>query len=67
MNRKSLYTAVGSFVVAAALALAGLSEFEFSYGDTFAGQIHVYPAVFFALLGLLLLFLSLRSILRKRL
>jgi hypothetical protein len=66
MNTKQLYTGIGSLVIAGILALMDLTEISTSLSDTILAEINIYPAAFFALLGLLLIFLSVRSYYRKR-
>lgn len=65
MNKKQFYAGIGSLGIAAVLALLNLSIFETRFGETFLASVKVYPAAFFALLGLLLVFMGLKPLLNK--
>jgi hypothetical protein len=66
MNKKSIYTGVGCLIVAGALALFDVTKIEASLSEPIVTAIRIYPATFFALLGLVLLFLGARPPRRNR-
>ena len=65
MNKKPFYAGIAFLVIAACLALLNLIKFETSLGETFLTTVKIYPTAFFALLGLLLLFLGIKPLLRN--
>lgn len=65
MNKKQFYAGIGSVVIAAVFALLNLTIFETKFSETFLASIKIYPAAFFALLGLLLIVMGMTPLLRK--
>ena len=65
MKKKFIYAGFVSWLFAAVLALLKLTTFEANFGNTNLVNISVYPAAFFALLGLLLDFLGLKPLWRS--
>ena len=65
MNKKQFYAGVVSFGAAAIFMLLNVTKIETSFGDTFLASISIYPVAFFALLGVLLVFLGLKPLLQK--
>jgi len=64
MKVKQFYAGTVSLGIAAALALLDLTTIKASFSDPISGSMTVYPAVFFALLGLLLIYNSLKPLSR---
>ena len=62
MKKKLIYTGFVSWLFAAVLAVLNLSRIETTFGDTNLVNVSVYPAAFFALLGLLLVYLGLKPL-----
>jgi len=65
MKTKLFYTGAISMGIAAALALLDLTTIKMSFSDTSLSTMTVYPAAFFALLGLLLVYHGLRPLWRN--
>lgn len=65
MNKKQIYAGIVSLVIAAVFALLKLTQFESKFGETFLASIKIYPAAFFALLGLLLIGMGLRPLMKR--
>jgi len=65
MNKRQLIAGIVSLVVAAVFALLNFTQFETKFGETFLATIKIYPAAFFALLGLMLIFWGLKPLLRR--
>jgi len=65
MKTKLFYTGAISMGIAAALALLDLTTIKLSFSDTSVSTMTVYPAAFFALLGLLLMYYGLRPLWRN--
>ena len=65
MNKKPFFAGIASLIIAVCLALLNLTKIETSLGETFLATIKIYPAAFFALLGLMLLFLGVKPLLRN--
>lgn len=65
MNKRQLFAGIVSLAAAAVFALLNLTQFETKFGETFLASIKIYPAAFFALLGLMLIFWGLKPLLRK--
>lgn len=65
MKRKTFYAGIAAIVIAVVLALLNLTRIETSFGETFLANVNIYPAAFFALLGLVLIFLGLKPLLRS--
>jgi len=65
MKTKQFYAGVVSLGIAAALALLDLTTIKLSFSDTSVSTMTVYPAAFFALLGLLLMYYGLRPLWRN--
>ena len=65
MKKKLIYSGFLSWLLAAFLVLLNLTSLQTSFGDTFQVNIGIYPATFFALLGLLLVFLGLKPLWRS--
>jgi hypothetical protein len=65
MKTKLFYAGAVSMGIAAAFALLELTTIKASFNDTFLANVHIYPATFFALLGLLLMYFGLRPLWRN--
>ena len=65
MKKKLFYAGVISMGIAAALALLDLTMIKISFSDTGLSTMTIFPAAFFALLGLLLMYYGLRPLWRK--
>ena len=65
MKTKQFYTGVVSLSIAVALALLDLTTIKASFTDPISGSSTVYPAAFFALLGLLLIYHSVKPLWHK--
>jgi len=61
MKRLKFYAGAGALAVAAVLAVLDMTRLEASSGGAFLSEVRVYPAAFFALLGVLLIFQALKS------
>ena len=66
MKTRLFYTGAISLGVAAVLTLINLTEIKTSFGETFLVDVNIYPAAFFALLGLLLMYFGLRPLWRNK-
>ena len=66
MKTKLFYTGVISMGIAAALALLDLTMIKISLSETSLSTMTIYPAAFFALLGLFLMSNGLRPLWRKK-
>ncbi len=62
MNKRRLYSGVASLGLALILTLLNFTKIETSFGETFLASVNIYPAAFFALLGMLLIFLGLKPL-----
>jgi len=60
MKTKQFYAGVVSLGIAAALALLDLTTIKVSFSDVSLSTMTVYPAAFFALLGVLLVYHGLK-------
>ena len=65
MKTKLFYAGATSLGIAAALALLDLTTIRMSFSDTSVSTMTIYPAAFFALLGLLLMYYGLRPLWQK--
>ena len=65
MNKKQFYAGVVSMGLAVIFTLLDLTKIEASLGETFLANVSIYPAAFFALLGVLLVFLGLKPLWRS--
>jgi hypothetical protein len=65
MKKNQFYAGAVSLGIAAALALLGLTKFKVSFSNTSLSTMTIYPAAFFALLGLLLMYYGLRPLWRN--
>ena len=65
MKTKLFYTGAVSMGIAAALALLDLTMIKISLSETSLSTMTLYPAAFFALLGLFLMYNGLRPLWRK--
>ena len=65
MNKKPFFAGIASLAIAACLTLLNLTKFETSLGENIPTTIKIYPAAFFALLGLLFLFYGVRPLWRN--
>jgi len=65
MKTKLFYAGSVSMGIAAAFALLDLTTIKVSFSDTSLSTMTVYPAAFFALLGLLLIYHSLKPLWRN--
>ena len=67
MKTKLIYTGAISMGIAAALAFLDLTMIKISLSAVSFSTMTIYPAAFFALLGLLLMYNGLRALWRKKL
>ena len=65
MKTKLFYAGAISMGIAAALALLDLTTIKMSLSDTSLSTMIIYPAAFFVLLGLLLMYYGLRPLWRN--
>ena len=65
MKTKFFYAGAVSMGIAAALALLDLTTIKMSFSNTSLSTMTIYPAAFFALLGLLLMYIGLRPLWRN--
>jgi hypothetical protein len=65
MRTKLFGTGAISMGIAAVLALLNLTMIKISFSDTSLSTMTIYPAAFFALLGLLLMYNGLRPLWQK--
>jgi len=65
MKKKQFYAGIVSLGTASILALFNLGTIKTSFGETFLANVTVYPAAFFALLGLLLIYINLKPLWRN--
>jgi len=65
MKVKQFYAGTISLGVSIALALLDLTRIKLSFSDTSVSTMTIYPAAFFALLGLLLIYQSLKPLWRN--
>lgn len=65
MKKIQFYAGSVSLVIAVALFLLGQTMIKVSFSDTSVSTMTIYPAAFFALLGLLLVYHGLRSLWRN--
>ena len=65
MKTKQFYAGTISLGVAIALLLLDLTKIKVSFSDTSVSTMTVYPAAFFVLLGLLLIYHSLKPLWQK--
>ena len=65
MKTKLFYAGAISMGIAAALALLDLTTIKMSFSDTSLSTMTIYPAAFFALLGLLLMYYGFRPLWRS--
>ena len=62
MKKIQFYTGSVSLVIAVALFLLDLTMIKISFSDTSVSTMTIYPAAFFALLGLLLVYRGLKPL-----
>ena len=62
MKKKQLYVGIISLGIASILATFNVTTFKTSFGETFLANVNIYPATFFALLGLLLIYTGLKTL-----
>jgi hypothetical protein len=65
MNKNRVVSGVVSLGLALILILINFTKIETSFGETFLTTVRIYPAAFFALLGVLLIFLGLKPLRRS--
>jgi hypothetical protein len=65
MNTKLFYTGAISMGIAAALALLDLTMIKISFSETSLSTMTIYPAAFFAFLGLLFMYNGLKPLWQK--
>jgi len=65
MKTKIFYTGAISMGISIALALLNLTKIKVSFSDTSVSTMTAYPVAFFALLGLLLIYHSLKPLWRN--
>ncbi|MFC2065153.1 hypothetical protein ACFLXB_08685 [Chloroflexota bacterium] len=63
MKRTHFFLGIISLVAAGLLWLVDLTRWETSLGETFLAKVSIYPAAFFGLLGLVLIYWSLKPLL----
>jgi hypothetical protein len=63
--KNQFYAGAVSLGIAAALTLLDLTTIKLSFSDTSVSTMTIYPAAFFALLGLLLMYYGLRPLWRN--
>ena len=62
MKKIQFYAGSVSLVIAVALFLLDLITIKVSFSDTYVSTMTIYPAAFFALLGLLLVYRGLKPL-----
>ena len=65
MNKKQFYVGLVTLGTAITLYSLDLTMIEISFSDTSLSTMTLYPAIFFALLGLSLMYQGLRPLWRK--
>lgn len=60
MNKKSLFAGLVSLGIAAVFVVLNLTKIVTSLGEPFLVNVIIYPAAFFALVGVILIFRGLR-------
>lgn len=65
MNKNQFYSGIVALVLALVLTLLNFTKIEASFGETFLASVKIYPAAFFALLGILLVYLGLKPLWRR--
>lgn len=65
MKKKQFYSGIVALVLALVLTLLNFTKIETSFGETFLASVKIYPAAFFALLGILLVYLGLKPLWRS--
>ncbi len=66
MKKIQFYTGSVSLVIAVILLLLDLTMIKVSFSDTSVSTMTIYPAAFFALLGLLLVYHGLKPLWRNK-
>ena len=66
MKTKLFYTGAISLGIAAALMMLDLTKIKISFSDTSLSTMTIYPAAFFALLGLFMMYKGVRLLWRKK-
>lgn len=65
MKKTQFIAGFVSLVIAAILGLAGFTHIDMTLNGALPTNIHLYPAGFFALLGVWLIFLGVKPLLRS--
>jgi hypothetical protein len=65
MNKKNMLAGSISIVIALIFTIARYTRLEMTFNQSFLPHVYIYPAAFFALLGVLLLFLGLKPLWRS--
>ena len=65
MKKKQIYAGFVSLGIAAMLAIFKLTTIKTSFGETFLAKVNIYPVAFFALLGLLLMYIGMKPLWRS--
>jgi hypothetical protein len=65
MKRMKIIAGFVSLLIAAVLALTSFTRIDLRLSESIPTNINIYPAAFFALLGVMLIFLGLKPLLRS--
>ena len=65
MKKTQFYAGIVSFVIAAILAALNFTKINFSFSGALPTNVNIYPAAFFALLGIVLIFLGVKPLFRS--
>ena len=65
MKAKHVFFGIVSLVMAGILALLDVVKIEPSFAQDFATRVQIYPAAFFGLMGLVLLYVGLKPLWRS--
>jgi hypothetical protein len=64
MNKKNLIAGSLSIVIALVFAIARFTKVSMTFNQSYLPNVYIYPAAFFALLGLFLIYLGLKPLWR---
>jgi hypothetical protein len=65
MNKKNLIAGSVSIIIALIFTLVRFTKVAMTFNESFLPNIYIYPAAFFAFLGLMLIFLGLKPLWRS--
>jgi hypothetical protein len=65
MRKTQFIAGFVSLVIAAMLGLAGFTRLDMTLNGSLPTNVHIYPAAFFVLLGVWLIFLGVKPLLRS--